>query len=136
MLTLIFEIIILAFLIFLFVFMLNLIRRMITELPQTIHEQMIKEIQEILQDKPLYDNLNSYAKQIANNVMQGVKPNVKTKDLIPMIAGTVLQKFIPNAGQGGGIGGLMGGLGNIQAQNPQSANKPAESSNNGNAFDK
>lgn len=108
---------------------------MINTLPDTIHEQIITEIQEILNDKPLYDNLNQYAKQIANNVMSGVKPNLKTKDLIPMFAGTILQRFIPGGENSPGLGSIIGGLGNnIKAQSPHSGDKSGETQKN--VFDK
>ena len=90
------NITILIFLIFQFLLMLNIMRRLLNELPDMIHEYMKGEIQKILNDKELFDELKTYGQGLAQGVLQGVQGKKQGRaDLWGGILGMLINRFLP-----------------------------------------
>jgi hypothetical protein len=90
------DIAILIFLIFQFLLMLNIIRRILNELPDIIHEYAVQEINKILNDKELFDKLKNYGQGLAQGVIQGIQTKKPGRtDLVGGVLGMLLNRFLP-----------------------------------------
>ena len=102
--VLILEIAILGIVVFQLLFIANLVKKFLNELPDMIHEYAISEIQRILNDKSLFDELKNYGQSLAQGVLQGVQKKSGKNDFLGGILGTLLNRFLPFNLTGGNQG--------------------------------
>ena len=102
--VLILEIAILGIVVFQLLFIANLVKKFLNELPDAIHDYAINEIQRILNDKSLFDELKNYGQSLAQGVLQGVQKKSGKNDFLGGIFGTLLNRFLPFNLTGGNQG--------------------------------
>ena len=85
--------VILGIQIFEFIFVLNILKKLINSMQERIHEILKEEISELLNDKELYDSLKDYLGSLGQGIITKLQPK-GSNNLVQLIS-AVLQKFIP-----------------------------------------
>ena len=118
--VLIVEFIILGVVVFQLLFIANLVKKFLNDLPDAIHDYAINEIQRILNDKSLFDQLKNYGQSLTQGVLQGVQKKTGKNDFLGEMLGTLLNRFLPfNL-----TGGNQGEQGETQTERVIQENRP------------
>jgi len=105
--------IILGFQVFEFVFVLNIIKKVINSFEDRFHDMLKDEISVLLNDKELYDSLKDYLGSLSQGVIGKLQPK-GSNNLLQTLITTVMQRFIPGS----------------QSETPKTENPPSKSLKN------